>query len=121
MGMLWCLREQACAPTKITIERHHDTLTQRIDGRIRHLGEALAEVIRERARLSRKHRERRIVTHTPGSLFVVLQHRAQHHLNILMCITKELLTGKQLCLVEHLARLLRGLYSKFRQMRKMLI
>ena len=57
------LLEQVALAAHAADERHHDLFAQRIDGRVRHLGEVLLEVAKEQLRLVRQHREGNVDPH----------------------------------------------------------
>ncbi len=61
--MLGRRHEDVALRSDLGLQRHDDGLAQRIDRRVRHLGELLSEVIVERADLVRQNGHRRVVAH----------------------------------------------------------
>ena len=62
-GVMLGLLQEAAAHTQIPAQGHHDLFADRVDGRVRHLGEPLLEVVVEKAGVAGEHGQRRIVPH----------------------------------------------------------
>src|SRR5580658_2703203 len=60
---------------EMNVERHDMRFAQRVDGRVRDLGEPLFAVVPERARKSGKKSGRGVVTHAPVGFFAVDERR----------------------------------------------
>ena len=81
---------------KIDLKRHDDGLAQGIYGRIGNLRKLLAEIIIQRALLTRQNRHRGIVTHRPHRLVTRLGKRSQHLITLLEAHLKHLLIDAEL-------------------------
>ncbi len=77
MGVGWPLLQQMAAPAQHERQRHDQLLAQRIDRRVGDLGEALFEIVVQRARAVGEHCRRRIVAHRADRLLTVAQHGPQ--------------------------------------------
>ncbi len=62
-------------------ERHHGALALRVDRRVGHLGERLAQEGRDPARPPRERRDRRVVAHAPDRLVALGRHRSNQLLD----------------------------------------
>ena len=62
-GVLRADVEEAALTTDIRLQRHDDSLAQRIDRRIGNLRKLLAKIVEQGADLGREHRHRRVVAH----------------------------------------------------------
>src|SRR6266699_2301013 len=89
------LGKRAHTTTEVAVQRHNYPFAQRVNGWISDLCKALVEIIGEGTRLAREGSQRRIIAHAPYRLFVFGQHRAQHKLNIFVCIAEEALEAEQ--------------------------
>ena len=78
LGILRRRIEDVALEADLRRQRHHEALAQRIDRRIRDLGEGLAEIFVQRPRLARQHRDRRVVAHRAGRLGLVERERLEH-------------------------------------------
>ncbi len=67
--------EQRRAPPEVDPHVHDRPLALRVDRRVRHLGERLAEVVRDRPIDAGEPRRRRVVAHRPERLVAVEDHR----------------------------------------------
>ena len=76
-------------------ERRDELLADRVDGRIRDLGEVLPEVVGERLRMGGEHRHRIVRPHRPDRLLRGLGHRGQEELDVLAGIAERLLALEQ--------------------------
>ena len=72
------LFEDVALGTEADLQRHDDGFTQRVDRRVGHLGELLAEIVVRRAHTLGQHRHRRIVAHGADRLVALLAQRTQH-------------------------------------------
>ncbi len=97
------LEEVALAPD-VGRQRHHALLAQRVDRRVGDLGEGLAEVVVQGARLGREHRHRGVVAHRAGGFLFGLGHHAQDRLAFLAAEAVQLLEARQRRRVEGLGR-----------------
>ena len=61
----WTVGEQRAASSEVHAQRHDEGLAQRVDRRVRHLREALAEIRVQALRNARQRWDRRIVPHAP--------------------------------------------------------
>mmetsp|Transcript_15725 Transcript_15725/g.37201 ORF Transcript_15725/g.37201 Transcript_15725/m.37201 type:complete len:830 (-) Transcript_15725:1712-4201(-) len=68
---------------EVHVERHHQVLAQRVDGRVGYLGEALLEVVVEDVGLLGEDGQRRVVTHAEGGLLAGRRHVRDLHLHVL--------------------------------------
>ena len=76
-------------------ERGHQVLPDRVDGRIRDLGEVLPEVVRERLRVGREHRHGVVRAHRPDRFLPVFGHRGHEELDVLAGVAERLLALEQ--------------------------
>ena len=74
---------------------HDDGLADRVDRRVRHLGEHLAEVVVERLVLVGKHGQRAVVAHGANALLAVLGHGREQELDVLLREAEGLLAIQQ--------------------------
>ena len=70
--------EQVALRADRALERHDDFLADRVDRRIRHLGEELLEEVVDRAVLIGEERERRVVTHRADGIALLFDQGPQH-------------------------------------------
>ena len=82
------LAEKIAPPAEDGVERHHELLADRVDGRIRDLGEELLEIRVEQARLEREHGERRVVAHRADGLRAVAHHGLEDHVDLLGAVAE---------------------------------
>mmetsp|Transcript_33649 Transcript_33649/g.78720 ORF Transcript_33649/g.78720 Transcript_33649/m.78720 type:complete len:1205 (+) Transcript_33649:178-3792(+) len=73
---------QVAPSTEGHVEAHDDALAQRVNGRVGHLREALLEIVVERVRLLREHRQRRVLSEGEERLLARVRHVAHLHLQI---------------------------------------
>ena len=76
-------------------ERHHELLADGVDGRVGDLREVLPEVVRERLRTRREHRNRVVRPHRPDRLLRALGHRGHEELDVLAGVAERLLALEQ--------------------------
>src|SRR5262249_22936864 len=69
--------------------RHDEFFAERIDGRVRYLGEQLLEVVVEQLRPVREHRQRRVIAHRADGLVAALAHRRQQNLEVLRRVAEQ--------------------------------
>ncbi|MDF3022347.1 MAG: hypothetical protein K0Q92_3650 [Steroidobacteraceae bacterium] len=67
--------EQVALTTQPHIRRGDDLFADAVDGRVRHLGEQLLEVVVQHARFLRQRRQRRVVAHGADAFVTVPRHR----------------------------------------------
>ncbi len=79
-------------------ERHHRALPEMIHGGVRHLREALAQVVEDRAPVTAERGDRRVVAHRERGLLPVRRGGAEHHGQVLPRIAVLDLTRQQLVL-----------------------
>ena len=77
VAMLGCFSKNVAFVANVTVQRHHQLLANRIDGRIGNLCEQLLEVIEQWLRLVGKAGQRRIGTHGANGLFAFFAKRLQ--------------------------------------------
>ncbi len=94
------LLEQIILGADRGLGRGHQLLANRIDRRIRHLREQLLEVVVERLRFVREHRERSVSAHRADRLLPVRRHRREDHFEILDRVAERLLLLEQLVGLE---------------------
>ena len=80
--------EQIAPPTHDGVQRHDQPFAQRVDGRVRHLREKLAEIRVEQPRLEREHGQRRVVAHGPVRLRAFLEHGLEDHVEFLAAVAE---------------------------------
>ena len=73
-----------CAGAEQRAQAHDQPLAQRVDRRVGDLGEALAQVVADRARPRRQVGQRRVVAHREGGLVRVVGHGLEHHGQVLL-------------------------------------
>ena len=73
----------------ILCQRHHQILTDRVDGGVGHLGELLPEIVEEYLGPCGEHGQRGIVTHGRCRLLSVDGHRYDGGTDILFSITEK--------------------------------
>ena len=81
--------------TDVSRKAHHELFTNRVNRRVRHLGEQLLKVVEQRLRLVRKHGQSGIVTHGADRFCTVFGHRLQDDRQIFGRIAKALLLHEQ--------------------------
>ncbi len=89
-------REQVRARADEGHERHDELLADRVDRRVGHLREELAEVRVERLGPVRQHRERRVVAHGADGLLARDRHRRHQHLQVFLRVAEGLLAVEEL-------------------------
>ena len=67
--------EEGRSPAELDPEVHHDPFAFRVDGRVRDLGERLAEMVGDRPVEPTATRRRRVVAHAPQRLVALERHR----------------------------------------------
>ena len=95
MGVLRALGEQVRLGADAGPDRHHDRLADRVDRRVRHLGEQLLEVGEERRRLVGEDRERDVVAHRADRLLALGRHRREQDPQVLLRVAERELAGAQ--------------------------
>ena len=96
LGLAAVLVQHVLEVAEPRLEAHHAVFAQAIDGRVRHLAEVLAEVMRQRAIHARQHGGRRIVTHRGQGLFPILGHGGEDLFQLFDGIARGHLTAAQL-------------------------
>ncbi len=76
--------EQRRARPEQRAKAHHRTLADRVDRRVRDLGEALPQEVVDRARPRGERRQRGVVAHGEGGLVGVAGHGLEHHRQLLL-------------------------------------
>ncbi len=89
-------RQQVGARPDERDERHHQLLADRVDRRVGHLREELAEIRIQRLRAARQHRERRVVAHRADRLLARDRHGREKDLQVLLRVAEDLLAIEQL-------------------------
>ncbi len=87
-SMLRRLVEQVPLRADAGLDAHHDRLADRVDRRIRHLGEELLEVRVEDRPPVGEHRERQVVAHRPDRLLRVPRERREDHLHVVLRVAE---------------------------------
>ena len=95
LGILRRGVEHAAFQADLRGQRHDQAFAQRVDWRIRDLGERLAEILVQRPRLQRQHRDRRVVAHGAGRFGFVERERLEDHVALLARQRKLLLEACQ--------------------------
>ncbi len=70
--------EDVALGTEAHFQRHHDGFAQRVDRRVGHLGELLAEIVVRRAHALGQHGHWRVIAHGADGLVALLAERTQH-------------------------------------------
>ncbi len=87
--------EQVRPRAKAGVQLDDAGFAQRVDGRIRHLCEALPQVVVDGAGRAGERGDRRVVAHGPNGVFAIDRHRLQHHADVFACVAKEPLQFEQ--------------------------
>ncbi len=82
LRLLLVLRQHIAEVAEPRLQAHHAGFAQRIDGRIGHLAEILAEVMRQRPVFFGEDGQRRVVAHRANGLLAVLDHRMKDQLEV---------------------------------------
>ena len=72
----------------VLAQRHDQFLTYRVDGRVGHLGELLAEIVEQQLGLVGEHGQRGVVPHGSGRLRPARCHRDERAFDVFACITE---------------------------------
>ena len=83
--------EDVAVVADVSCQAHHEFFTDRVNRRVRHLGEQLLEIVEQRLRLVRKHGQCGIVTHRTNRFCTGLCHRLQNHGQVFGRITETFL------------------------------
>ncbi len=75
--------EDVALGTQTGFQRHHDGFAQRVDRRVGHLGELLAEVVVGRTHAARQHGHGRVVAHRADRFLALFGQRAQYLVTLL--------------------------------------
>ncbi|MNO77987.1 hypothetical protein D3C76_691100 [compost metagenome] len=81
-------------------QRHDVVFTQRIDGRVGHLGEHLAEVVVQGTLAGGEHRHRGVIPHGAHRLLAVLAEHADDLIQLLVGVAEQFLIGLELIVRE---------------------
>jgi len=76
-------------------QRHHQLFAYRVDGRVGHLREQLAEIVEQRLLFIGEHRQGRVVAHRAGGFLAVPAHRFEDELDVFLREAERLLTVEQ--------------------------
>ena len=76
-------------------QAHDNLLADRIDRRVRHLGEVLLEVGEQQLRLVRQRRDRRVGAHRADGFLALRRHRRHQELQVLLGVAEGLLAIEQ--------------------------
>ncbi len=87
--------QQVRLGTDEAVERHHDRFTDRVDRRVGHLREHLAEVVVQRLVLVAEHGQRAVVAHGANAFFAIFGHGRQQELDVFLREAKSLLPVEQ--------------------------
>jgi len=90
MGVGWGCLQEISLGSDIGLQAHDDFLTDRIDGRIRDLGEELLEIVVDHPGLGREHGERSVVAHGAERFFSRIRHRLEDEPDVLEGVAEEL-------------------------------
>ncbi len=101
VGLGLVLGQDVAEVLEAGLQAHHPRLAQRVDRRVGHLAEVLAEEVRQRPVLVRQHRKRRVVAHRADGFLAVLDHGREHHLQVLQRHAGGDLTAQQLLALVH--------------------
>ena len=94
-------REQVVLGTDGRRHRRHDLLADGVEGRVRHLGEELGEVVEQQPRAVGEHGDRGVGAHRPDRLDAVERHRGEDHLELFVGVAEELLAAEHAVVAEH--------------------
>ncbi len=100
LGLAWRLVVDIAEIAEPGLQAHDPIFAQRVDRRIGHLAELLAEEVMQPAIAPGQHRHRRIVAHGSERLLGVQHHRRQDQLQILHGDAEEVLKALQLVPLE---------------------
>ncbi len=107
MAVLRDLAEQIPFAAEIRVEAGDQFLANRIERRVGHLREELAEIVVEKLRLVAQTRQRRVGAHAADRLLTDRGHRHHDHLQIFDRVAKDVLADEQGLMVR-LAHVPRG-------------
>ncbi|MCY1511462.1 hypothetical protein D9M68_458830 [compost metagenome] len=82
-GVVGRLFEDVALDAQAGLQGHHDGFAQRVDRRVGHLRELLAEVVERRADALGQHRHRGVVAHRADRFLALLGQRTQHLVTLL--------------------------------------
>ena len=82
-GVARTFEQRRAAAAQVHPERHHHRLAQRVDRRVGHLRESLAEVGVQTLRHRRERRDRSVVAHAPDRIGAGAAHRLEHEPEVL--------------------------------------
>ena len=102
--MLRLRREHVALGADLRLQRHHDRLAQRVDGRVGHLRELLPEIVVQRADLVRQHRHRCVIAHRADRFAFVLGQCADDFIALLGRDVEHLLVGGKRLSIHRLGR-----------------
>ena len=88
--------ENVAVVADVSREAHHEFFTNRVNRRVRHLGEQLLEIVEQRLRLVREHCKSGVVTHGAKRFCACLCHRLQNYAQVFGRISKTFLLDKQI-------------------------
>ena len=97
-------QENVALRPDLRLQGHHDRLAQRIDRRVCHLRELLAEIVVERAHLVRQHRHGRVVAHRAHRLVLILRQHADDVVALLLGDVEHLLIERERVAIHRLRR-----------------
>ncbi len=87
--------EDVALAAELRGQRHHAVLAQRVDRRVGHLREGLAELVVQRPHLLAQHRHRHVVAHRTDGFLFGLGERAQHLFALFAGQLEQLLEARQ--------------------------
>ena len=91
--VLFALLQEGMARAQVGVERHHQLLAVRVDGRVRHLCEPLPEVAVQQPGLVRQHGERGVVAERAHRFDAVQVERPQHEVRFFRRVSERPLHG----------------------------
>ena len=85
-----------CPRAKPRVQRNHNRLAKRIDGRVRYLCKALTEERVQRTWTARKERQWGVVAHGPNGILAARSHRLQNHLHVFLGVAETTLLRRKI-------------------------
>ena len=93
MRMFRRLLENVAVVADVGHQRHDGSLADRVDRRVRHLGEQLFEVVVKNLRLFGEHGERGVIAHRADGFLSVLRHGGDQNVEIFAGVAEEFLSA----------------------------
>src|ERR1017187_6351850 len=94
VAVFFALTKKILLATNHDARRGNELFTNRVEGRVRHLGEELREVVKDRSRYRREDGQRGVRAHRADGLVTHLGHVAHDEAQILFAVAEALLLAK---------------------------